>query len=56
MYAFYYFFRENVNENIESEISELDTEKFVPVAVECLAILMKLNDTIEVSVSIVLSF
>lgn len=30
-------------------MTELDTEKFVPIAVECLAILIKLNDTIEVS-------
>ncbi|KAL5242221.1 hypothetical protein ACI65C_009631 [Semiaphis heraclei] len=36
-----------LNENNETDINELDTEKFVPIAVECLAILFKLNDTIE---------
>lgn len=41
-----------INENNETEITELDTEKFVPIAVECLAILIKLNDTIEVSANI----
>lgn len=43
------YFREILSENNETEITELDTEKFVPIAVECLAILIKLNDTIEVS-------
>lgn len=41
-------YREMLNENNEIEIAELDTEKFVLIAVECLAILFKLNDTIEV--------
>uniref|UniRef100_A0A2H8TI68 Exocyst complex component Sec8 n=1 Tax=Melanaphis sacchari TaxID=742174 RepID=A0A2H8TI68_9HEMI len=39
--------KDNLNENNETDINELDTEKFVPIAVECLAILFKLNDTIE---------
>ncbi|VVC27703.1 Hypothetical protein CINCED_3A008645 [Cinara cedri] len=39
--------KEVLNDNNETEITELDTEKFVPIAVECLAILIKLNDTIE---------
>lgn len=41
--------REIVNENNDIEITELDTEKFLPIVVECLAILIKLNDTIEVN-------
>lgn len=44
-------YRDILNENNETDINELDTEKFVPIAVECLAILFKLNDTIEVSIS-----
>lgn len=46
--------REIVSDNIETEVTELDTEKFIPIAVECLAILIKLNDTIEVRSSILL--
>lgn len=37
-----------LSDSNETEVTELDTEKFIPVAVECLAILIKLNDTIEV--------
>jgi len=44
-------YRDILNENNETDINELDTEKFVPIAVECLAILFKLNDTIEVSIN-----
>lgn len=47
-------FREILNENNDNEVTELDTEKFVPIAVECLAILIKLNDTIEVRANIAL--
>lgn len=46
---YFFYCREVLNENNETEMTELDTEKFVPIAVECLAILIKLNDTIEVS-------
>lgn len=48
-FCFFIYYREISNENNETEITDLDTEKFVPIAVECLAILIKLNDTIEVS-------
>lgn len=53
-YASLIYFREMLNENNETEIPEHDTEKFVPIAVECLAILFKLNDTIEVSANMTL--
>lgn len=46
--------REILSDNNETEVAEMDTEKFVPVAVECLATLIKLNDTIEVNTSILL--
>jgi len=48
---FLIYYRDILNENNETDINELDTEKFVPIAVECLAILFKLNDTIEVSIN-----
>lgn len=51
IYLFLIDYRDILNENNETDINELDTEKFVPIAVECLAILFKLNDTIEVSIN-----
>jgi len=50
------YYRDILNENNETDINELDTEKFVPIAVECLAILFKLNDTIEVSIGFIVLF
>lgn len=54
MFEIIHVFREILNENNDIEVTELDTEKFVPIAVECLAILIKLNDTIEVRVTTIL--
>ncbi|XP_050520815.1 exocyst complex component 4 isoform X2 [Daktulosphaira vitifoliae] len=40
--------RDNLNENNNNEVVEvLDTEKFIPIAVECFTIMLKINDVIE---------
>ncbi|XP_050440367.1 exocyst complex component 4 [Adelges cooleyi] len=36
-----------LNETNDNEIVEFDTETFIPIAVECFALLLKLNDAIE---------
>lgn len=44
------FCRDNLNENNNNDVIEFDTEKFIPIAVECFTIMLKINDVIEVSI------